>query len=469
VWKWLIGIVVLLAGLAGAGVFVVMSTEVGEQLRAQLTGASLESGGTPVRLEAAALGDLTRTVSAPGGIEPQTQVNISSQVSAKVLALPFREGQTVKAGDVVVRLDPQNLVARKQSAEARLRSEEARLDGAKAGLINARLNYDRLRQLLETGDVTRAEFDGAEASFLQASSNLKVIEAGIEVAQADIEQVEEDLANTVIESPIDGVITALNTEVGETVIVGTTNNPGSVVMEIADLSDMLLKAQVDETNIEPVAEGQKATVFINAYEDREYEGVVKRIGLKRQVSSQGTGFFVVDIEVNLSEGETLLSGLSASTEIDVETLFDVVKVPSQAVFLDVRVDSMPDEVKDSEHVDIEKTFASVVYVSEDGKAKMRPVSVGPSDLTHTVIEGGLEAGERVVVGPYRELIELSHDKSIEDMDAEDEEADAEVTEVNAEGEASGDASGESAGDGESEADGESETGAADESEPTGNG
>ncbi|MEM1184694.1 MAG: efflux RND transporter periplasmic adaptor subunit [Planctomycetota bacterium] len=433
-WKWLVGIVVVLVGLLGAAVFVVTSTEVGEELRSQFGGGNSDIGGTEVRLEEAALGDLTRTVSAPGAIEPQTQVNISSQVSAKVLALPFREGQTVRTGDVVVRLDPQDLVARKASAEARLRSEEARLDGAKAGLINARLNYERLGQLLETGDVTKSEFDGAEAGFLQASSNLKVIEASIEVAKADIDQVDEDLRNTVIESPIDGVITSLNTEVGETVIVGTTNNPGSIIMQVADLSDMLLKAQVDETNIEPVAEGQKATVFINAYEDREYEGVVKRIGLQRQVSSQGTGFFIVEIEVNLAEGETLLSGLSASTDIDVETMFDVVKVPSQAVFLDVRVDEMPDDVRESEIVDAEKTFASVVYVETEGKAIMTPVQVGSSDLTHTVIEAGLAEGDRVVTGPYRELSNLSHENSIRDIDAVEDEENTGEGEDGAEGE-----------------------------------
>ncbi len=428
-WKWLIGIVVVFGALAAGGVFVVTSTEVGTQLRAQLTGQKPEAAGTEVQLEEATLGDLTRTVSAPGSIEPQTLVKISSQVSAEVLALPFREGQRVKAGDVVVRLDPQNLVARKASAEARLRSEEARLDGAKAQEINARLTYERLGQLLETGDVTRAEFDGAEASYLQARSNLRAMEASIEVAQADIDQVNEDLGNSVIESPIDGVITALNTEVGETVIVGTTNNPGSVIMEIADLSDMLLKAQVDETNIEPVREGQKARVFINAYEDREYTGTVKRIGLKRQVSTSGTGFFIIEIEVDLAEGETLLSGLSASTDIEVETLFDVVKVPSQAVFTDKRVDSLPEEIREHELIDPDKTYAALVFVEQDGKAMMRPVRVGPSDLTHTVIEEGLEPGERVIVGPYRELPNLSNEQRVKDMDATEpeEDDDAETT------------------------------------------
>jgi HlyD family secretion protein len=477
VWKWLIGIVVVLGGIVAGGVFVVTSTEVGAQIRAQISGESRIGGptGTLVRLHGAEIGDLTRTVGAPGAIEPQTKVNISSQVSAEVLALPFREGQTVRAGDVVVRLDPQNLVARKASAEARLRSEEARLDGAKAGLINARLTYERLEQLLETGDVTQAEFDGAEASFLQATSNLKVIEASIEVAKADIDQVDEDLTNTVIESPMDGVITFLNTEVGETVIVGTTNNPGSVIMEIADLSDMLLNAQVDETNIDAVEEGQSAIVYINAYADREFEGEVKRIGLKRQVSGSGTGFFIVEIEVNLAEGETLLSGLSASTDIEVETIFNTVKVPSQAVFLDKRVDELPDEIREHELIDTNKTYAAVVFVEEDGKAMMRPVRVGPSDLTHTVIEAGLEPGERVVVGPYRELPNLSHEQAISDMDAPDEPtgenaADesgpeesegADTDETGTGGGETGTDSGTASGDGGGEATGAEATGAED--------
>lgn len=449
-WKWLIGIVVVLGALGAGGVFVVTSTEVGERLRAQVTGQRSGGEGTEVQLEEATLGDLTRTVSAPGSIEPQTLVKISSQVSAEVLALPFREGQRVGAGDVVVRLDPQNLVARKASAEARLRSEEARLDGAKAQEINARLTYERLGQLLETGDVTRAEYDGAEASYLQARSNLRAMQASIEVAQADIDQVNEDLGNSVIESPIDGVITALNTEVGETVIVGTTNNPGSVIMEIADLSDMLLKAQVDETNIEPVREGQKARVFINAYADREYTGTVERIGLKRQVSASGTGFFVVEIEVDLAEGETLLSGLSASTDIEVETLFDVVKVPSQAVFTDKRVDSLPEEIRGHDLIDQDKTYAAIVFVMEDGQAMMRPVRVGPSDLTHTVIERGLEPGERVIVGPYRELPEMTHGQRIRDLDAPAPDEGDDADDAGSEGDAGEGDTGEKPGDGPTE-------------------
>lgn len=416
-WKWIIVLVVML-GAAGGGVVFVASSGSGSGSGGG--GISFDFGfkkkqglATPVRVEPAGRGDLVRTVSAPGSIEPRTLVKISSQVSAKVLAVTFREGDLVKADDVLLRLDPQNLVAQLESARAGLRSEEARLDGARADLINARLDYERAQQLVETGDAPRAELDAAEARFLGARSMLRVIEASIEIAKANITRVETDLENTVISSPINGTVIALNTEVGETVIVGTTNTPGSVVMEIADLSSMLVKAQVDETNIAPVSVGQPATVYINAYDDETFRGKVEKIGRKRHVSVSGTGYFIVEIALELAEGRTLLSGLTASVDIEVEPFFDVVRVPSQSV-LDRRVEELPEAIRGAALVDKEKTFATVVYRLIDGKAVTTPVKVGPSDLTHTVILEGLEPGEMVVVGPYRELDQLRHDKPIRD-------------------------------------------------------
>jgi HlyD family secretion protein len=215
---------------------------------------------------------------------------------------------------------------------------------------------------------------------------------------------------------MDGVVTALNAEIGETVIVGTTNNPGSVIMEIADLSEMLVKAQIDESNIAPVKVGQQATVFINAYPDREFEGEVRQIGLKRQVAADGTGYFEVEILVRLEEGERLLSGLTASVDVAVEEFFDVLRVPSQCV-LDRRVEDLPKGIRDaSEHIDAEKAFARVVYRMESGKAVAVPVRVGSSDLTHTVIEAGLNPEDRVVSGPYRVLVDIKHDQAVRDED-----------------------------------------------------
>ncbi len=407
---------VLVATAIGIGVlggigFVVYKSPIGQQL---VNRGNQDEAGIPVIMEPVTFGDLERTVSAPGSIEPKRLINISSQVSAKVLSLPFEEGEQVKKGDVVIRLDPQDLVAALDSAKAGLAGQEASLGGAEAALINARLSYERLQQLNETGDATKAELDSAEASFLQAQSNKQVLIHQIEQARAQIERAQKDLDNTTITSPIDGVITSLNTEEGETVIVGTTNNPGSVIMEIADLSQMLLKAQVDEANIAPVEVGQDAKIFINAYTDREYDGKVQKIALKRQVAADGTGTFEVEILMNLPEGETLYSGLSASTDIVVEHFYDAMIVPSQAV-VDRRIEELPEDIKTgTELIDLNKTFTRVVYRVVDGKTIATPVAVGPSDLTQTVITEGLSRDDMIVTGPFRVLVDLKHDRAVRD-------------------------------------------------------
>ncbi len=400
--------------LAGVGV-VIYKSPVGRKFA---NARSAQDIAKPVIMEPVRLGDLERTVSAPGSIEPRKLIEISSQVSAKILALPFEEGQRVKEGDVVIRLDPQDLVAVLDSAKAALAGQEASLDGAEAGLINARLEYERLEQLYETGDATKSELDASEAGFLQAKSNKQVLIHQIEQAQAQIERAQKDLDNTVITSPIDGVITALNAEVGETVIVGTTNNPGSIIMEIADLSQMLLKAQVDEANIAPVEIGQEARIYINAYPEREYEGKVQKIALKRQIGADGTGTFEVEILMDLPEGESLYSGLTASTDIVVEHFFDAMIVPSQAV-VDRRIEELPEAVKAGNAlVDLNKTFTRVVYRVVDGKTVATPVAVGPSDLTQTVITDGLSKDDIIVTGPFRILVDLKHDLAVKDQKAD---------------------------------------------------
>lgn len=419
--------VVGLGILAGTGL-VIYKSPVGQKI---VSARTEKDDSIPVLMEPITFGDLQRTVSAPGSIEPKRIVKISSQVSAKILALPFEEGQTVQEGDVVIRLDPQDLVAALDSAKAGLKGQQASLGGADAGLINARLSYERIVQLDETGDATKAELDAAQASFLQAQSNREVLVHQIEQARAQIVRAQKDLDNTTISSPITGIITTLNAEVGETVIVGTTNNAGSVIMEVADLSEMLLKAAVDEANIAPVEIGQEAKIFVNAYTDRQYAGIIQRIGLKRQVAGDGTGTFEVEILMNLSEGETLYSGLSASTDIIVEHFYDAMIVPSQAV-VDRRIEDLPKEVtENNDIIDLNKTFTRIVYVVVDGKTVATPVKVGPSDLTQTVITQGLSPDDIVVTGPFRILVDLKHDKAVKDQNAveeDDEKDDSQATE-----------------------------------------
>ncbi len=365
-----------------------------------------------VRVGQVELGRLVRTVNSPGAIEPKTKVQISAQVSARITALPFREGDTVKTGDIVVKLDSRDLAAALESAQASQRSEEARLEGAKATLQRAEQELRRQEELSKTGDASRSVYESAQSEFLRAKSQADASTHAIEIARANIARAQKDLENTEIRAPFDGIITKLNAEVGELVVVGTLNNAGSVIMEIADLNVMLLKARVDESNVAPIKAGQRAAVFINAFRGRTFEGVVDRVGLKRQVDRDGTGYYEVEILVKKPEDQLLYSGLTANTDIEVETFYDVMKVPSQAV-VDRKVDELPPELTESNpYVDRTKAYARVLFAIVDGKAKAIPVSVGASDLTHTIVLGGADAGARIVVGPFKVLTDLREGRKL---------------------------------------------------------
>lgn len=367
-----------------------------------------------VRIGGVEKGKLVRTVNSPGAIEPKTKVQISAQVSARITALPFREGDTVKTGDVVVKLDSRDLAAALESAQASQRSEEARLEGAKASLARAEQELTRQRELSKNGDSARSVLENAESEFLRAKSQAEASTHAIEIARANISRAQKDLENAEIRAPFDGIITKLNAEVGELVVVGTLNNAGSVIMEIADLNVMLLKARVDESNVAPIKAGQKAKVFINAFRGRTFEGTVDRVGLKRQVDRDGTGYYEVEILVKKPEDQLLYSGLTANCDIEVETFYDILKVPSQAV-VDRKLDDLPKELVDGNpFIDRTKAFARVVYQIVDGKAKATPVAVGTSDLTHTILTGGVEENQQIVVGPFKVLGDLREGRKLAD-------------------------------------------------------
>jgi HlyD family secretion protein len=382
-------------------------------LQKWIDGFNPQSQGVKVRLSKAAKGDLVRTVSAPGTIEPKTKVEVSSQVSARIIGLPFREGQVVKEGDVVVRLDARDLAALLDSAKAQLKSEEARLEGARAALANASVEYNRRKELFATKDIPKTELDNAEAEYLRNDSNFKAQQFAIEIARANIQRAEKDLDNTVIKAPFDGIITRLDAEVGETVVVGTLNNPGSVILEIADLGLMLLKARVDEANVAPVREGQKAQVYVNAFQDETFVGTIDHVGLKMKTDRDGTSYFEADILLELPNGVLLRDGMTANAEVQVETFRDVLKVPSQAV-VDYAIDDLPQSVSKDPSVDRTKKFARVVFVVEGGKARVVPVTTGTSDLTDTIITAGLTDDATIVVGPFKTLATLKHEQSVVD-------------------------------------------------------
>jgi HlyD family secretion protein len=429
-------------------VMLVVASGVGVLVKVKFMGGSKP---TIVRIEHPQRGELIEFVSAPGEIEPKTNVEISAKVSARIIALPYEEGDTVTCGDpnanppipasVLVQLDSKDLETRLTSAEAgraaqvaqvevekaRIASQRANLTGLEASLKQSERDLERQKGLLSTKDIAQATFDQSQAKYDELKSqyeaakhtlqsaelNLEVLRHNLEVADAGIDQAREALSNTTITSPINGVVTRLDAEVGEMVIMGTMNNPGTVIMEVADLATMLLVAQVDEADVGKLAVGQRATVHVQAFPDEEFKGVVDSIALTHRMSATATKYFRTEI---LLEGDVrkLYSGLTAHVDIETVKHDNVLNVPSQAV-LGRPVDDLPLEIRDkSPNVDKGKTFATVVYCYNDGKAKITPVKTAQSNLTHTIIESGLTEQDKVVVGPYKVLESIKHDQLIQD-------------------------------------------------------
>ena len=380
----------------------------------------LESRSTAVRE-----GSLNESVSAPGFVEPVSKVDISAQISARVMALPLREGDVVHKGDLVVQLDDRNLkavlastTARRDGERARLEAERARIEGPKQSLENAKRNLERQRKLFETGDVARQALEDAmvkvqeiEAAVVGSQKNIGALESSLAASEAEIERVREEVSYATIRAPIDGTITRLNAEVGELVVVGTMNNAGTVIMTIANLARMRVRAQVAEADIAKVLEGQPAEIFINAFSGRSFHGVVEEVALQRTSSgqgsaasaTQGSGTFKVDVSLD-ADGTRIFSGLAANVDIAIKEHRGIL-VPTQAI-VERKRDDLPTALAESTVFQGAQRVVAIVFRDEDGVAVATPVRLGSSSLTETIVEMGLSAGQSVVVGPYKTLEQL---------------------------------------------------------------
>lgn len=406
--KWVFGSILVVAlVLAGIGVFLYPQIK---EVMSKSSGAA----GTEVRLLAVEPGRLIRTITAPGAIEPVRHVQISARISAQIVELPFEEGDRVAPGDIVVKLDDRDLRATLDSARANLGAAIARLAGARASHANAMAEWERFDALFKSSDISKAELDASEASLKRAASELEAAEQNVEAARAEVSRIEENLRYAEIRSPIHGFVTKLNAEVGELVVTGTMNNPGTVILEIADLSELIVKGEVDESDVAPVREGQPAHIYINAYPNEVFDGTVKKVALQHSIAMDGSKYYETEVRLIPKDDRVIFSGLTANVDIEVETIEDVILAPSQAV-MDMRVDELPVEIEDSPQVDRNKTFVRIVYRNVDGRAVATPVTIGSSDLRNTAILGGLDPGDVVVVGPWATLQKIKHNELVREI------------------------------------------------------
>jgi HlyD family secretion protein len=405
-----------------------------------------------VRIEEVKRGDLTERVSATGEIEPKEIVQISTRVSARIIDMPYGEGNVVTCGDpnanppipasVLVKLDAKDLEsqlklaeASKAAQEAEVEVEKSRIEASKSNLValaatleQSQNDLERKKGLFESRDISKADFDlikykvdelagqyqSAKFNLEASEKNLSVLKYNLEAAEARIEEAKEMIGYTTIKSPINGFITRVNNKVGE-VVTGTINYPGTVIMEVSDRSKMLVVAQVDEADVGEMELGQRAVVSVQAFPNIKFRGVVNEIAQKHRFSDNRTRYYrteiLLDDDPNVSR---LYSGLTADVDIETRKHPDVISVPSQAI-LAREVDSLPLDIRDkSTELDKGKKFATVIYRFIDGKAVATPVKAGQSDLTHTIVLAGLKEGDKVVVGPYKVLDNLKQDQKLKD-------------------------------------------------------
>lgn len=390
---------------------------------AALSVARTRDRGPEVRLEEVVRRDLVGTVTASGNIRARRTVDISSDVSARVSRLLVAEGEDVQAGQVLLRLDPTQFEAARARAEAALLQARAQAEQARATLTQARRAYDRTHALWQRDSVlvSQQQLEDAETQVAVAEASLRAAEFGVQQASASLAEAEDRLSKTVIRAPIAGKVTRLNVEEGETVIVGTMNNPGSLVLTISDLDVVEAVVQVDETDVPLLSLGDSASLEIDAYPDREFVGTVTEIGNSaiRPPSSNPTSGTqaAIDFEVviTLQDPPALLRpDLSTTAEIVTDTRDDALAVPIIAVTVRPAADTLPPDRQDALEAQEEAPRGpravpgevEGVFLYSGGRVSFRPVRVGIAGQEYFEVLGGLSAGDTVVAGPYQAIRQL---------------------------------------------------------------
>ena len=368
--------------------------------------ASMASGGggkgVAVEVEKVSRREVVARVKASGEINPKRKVEIQSKVIGEIVALPVREGDRVAAGQVVVEIEKATYEAARDQARAALDQATVNLEQARAELANAELGFDRIGKLKVEGISTQDALDQARLARDSAEIGVRSQQQAIRQARSAYQRAVEDLERTTIRAPMDGFVTALNVEQGETAVMGTMNFQGSVLMVIGDLSEMVAEVEVAESEVVPLAVGQDAAVHLDALADTPLTGKVVEIG-SSGIKQGDVVRFKVKVGLNAPDPR-VKPGMTARVEITTERAADVVALPQQAV--QARwLDEKGKEVERREG-DGSQREVSAVYVRDGAKAGRREVTTGVHDELWVEVRSGLDAGDEVVTGPYRVLRKL---------------------------------------------------------------
>lgn len=360
--------------------------------------------------------DLVSRVTCNGKVQARKKVEMSAPIAGQILNLAVREGDRVKRGDFLMQIDRVALQASADSSKAALEALFSDRDAARANLERNKIEFDKSKASYDSGIVPQVEYERARTTLDASTATLAAIERRIEQARATFTGARDTLSKTTITSPMDGLVTKLNVEEGEVAMIGTMNNPGTVLMTISDLSVIEAVMEVDETDVPQVTVGQKATLLVDAYPNRTFDGMVTEVGSSPIIAVAGSQAGI-DFEVKIrieNPPEGLKPGLSVTADIATGHRDGVLAVPLQALVLRNADNPEPPPVEEeSKAGGAKKTRATTVeqrskdqegvFVIQEGKAKFTPVTTGITGDLDIEAASGVTENQEIVTGPFRVL------------------------------------------------------------------
>jgi HlyD family secretion protein len=363
--------------------------------------------------------NIIQVVTATGKVQAETKVVISAEVSGEIVALPFKEGESVKKGELVVKIRPDAYLPRINMENAGIKVAESNLKSQEVNMRKNLLELNRIKELQGKGLASQSDLDNAQANYDAVIAQMNTVRAQVTQQRASLSSVQYDLSKTTINAPMSGTITQLNNELGEKVL-GTSYNIGSQILTISDLSSMECQVEVGETDVTLVNIGDTARIQIDAFPDKVFNGYVYEIA--NTATSKGTGTqeevvnFIVKIRINNEADLDLRPGMSCTVDIEVEKKDNVIAVPIQSVTTreeegvnmisqgekDKNVPENLGTVKD-EKISKKVKPKEIVFITENGVAKKKEVKTGISNDTYIEITGGLEEDVEVVKGSFKAI------------------------------------------------------------------
>jgi HlyD family secretion protein len=361
---------------------------------------------------------IVETVSATGKIQPESEIKISSEVSGEIIELPIKEGDVVKKGQLLVRVNPDLYTSGLNRSMASLSNTKAGLSQAEAQLKESDANYKRNKSLFEKGVISKAEWDRIVATYESAKATRDAAYYNVRSASATVNEAQENLGRTTIFAPVDGTISKLDAELGERV-VGTQQMAGTEIMRVANLNNMEVEVDVNENDIVKINIGDSAKIEVDAYLKKEFKGIVTSISNSASdaISVDQVTNFKVKVRIlkesylDLVEGKSenfspFRPGMTATVDVITKRKEKVLAVPISSVVIKSDTTAVYSaETEDGDKEGAKEAVTSTkklecVFVKVGGKAKIRIVKTGIQDDTYIEIVEGLKKGESIIVGPY---------------------------------------------------------------------